>query len=119
MSQVTTYFFTGLAVQVSIGIHAKERAAPQRILIDLDYDCLQPATPDDEVSSVLDYDAVRKELEAIATGRHFNLQETLCRAILTMLTSKPEVLRARVSTRKPDIYPNVEAVGVALEMRKN
>jgi dihydroneopterin aldolase len=119
MSQVTTYFFTGLAVEVSIGIHAKERAAPQRILIDIDYDCLQAALPDDEISSVLDYDAVRKEIEAIATGRHFNLQETLCRAILTMLTSKAEVLRARVSTRKPDIYPNVEAVGVALQTKKS
>jgi dihydroneopterin aldolase len=118
VSGVVTHFFRGLSVQTSIGIHAFEKAAPQRMLIDIEYDCREP-TGADEIAAVLDYDGVREEVAAIARRGHFNLQETLCREILASLIARPQVIRARVSTRKPDVYPDVEAVGVILEERKS
>ena len=118
MTEFVTHFFRGLSVQASIGIHSAERAAPQRILIDLDYDVRQPRGHADEIAEVLDYDGVREEVARIARDRHFNLQETLCREILESLIARSPVLRARVSTRKPDVYPDCEAVGVILEQRK-
>ena len=116
---VVTHFFRGLSLQVSIGIHSVERAGPQRILIDLEYDVAQGRIHADDIAEVLDYDDVRDEVARIARDRHFNLQETLCREILDSLIARASVIRAKVSTRKPDIYPDCEAVGVVLEQRKS
>lgn len=119
MSGVVTYFFRGLSLQVRIGIHAPEKAAPQRLLIDLEYDCREAASPDDHIAAVLDYDTVRDEVAALAAARHFNLQETLCREILASLLAHPQVIRAKVEICKPDIYADVNAVGVRMEGRRS
>lgn len=115
MSKIITYFFRGLSLVVSIGLHASERAAPQRVIIDIDYDVGDPQDDADELSGHLDYDRVRRDIERIAGRGHFNLQETLCRTILDSLMTHEAVVRARVSTRKPDIYENCDSVGVSME----
>ncbi len=119
MNGIITYFFRGISEKVSIGLNPDEKAAPQRILIDLEYDCRDVAEADDALQAFLDYDAVRQEVAAIARRGHFNLQETLCRMILASLLARPQVIRAKVSVRKPDIYPDVESVGVAMEARSH
>ncbi len=50
----------------------------------------------------------------IVAGRRFNLQETVCRAIYDLVAARHGVVALRVSTRKPDIYPDCAAVGVEL-----
>jgi dihydroneopterin aldolase len=119
MEQVVTHFFRNYAIRARIGVHEHEKAAPQRILIDVDYDYRRPEGPEDKITSVLDYDGVREEIETIVRSRHFNLQETLCDMIMESLMARPEVVRVRVSTRKPNIYPDVEAVGIIIEQRKS
>jgi dihydroneopterin aldolase len=119
MAGVTTYFFRGLALKASIGFLAKEKAAPQTVMIDLEYDCRVKPESADEIGSVLNYDEVRAEVAAIVEKRHFNLQETLCREILSSLIARPEVIRAKVSVSKPEIYADVDAVGVILEARRS
>ena len=118
MTGILTYFFRGLSLNVSIGLHASERAAPQRVLIDIDYDVEDDSGGADSLNGHLDYDAVRRDVERIAGRGHFNLQETLCRAILGALMAREAIIRARVSTRKPDIYENCEAAGVSMEARR-
>jgi dihydroneopterin aldolase len=118
MTGFVTQFFTGLTLQVSIGIHEREKAAPQRLLIDLDYDVTVPAGAGDDLDGRLNYDHIREEVETIASSRHFNLQETLCAEILASLLAHGQITRARVSVRKPDAYRNVDAVGVMVEGRK-
>lgn len=49
--------------------------------------------------------------DRVARG-HIQLQETLCDDILTVMLSHPKVMAARVSTQKPDVYPDCESVGV-------
>lgn len=119
MTDILTYFFRGLSLTVSIGLHARERAAPQRVVVDIDYDVEDRGDGPDELNGHLDYDAVRRDVERIAGRGHFNLQETLCRAILDALMARRAIIRARVSTRKPDIYENCEAVGVSMEARRS
>ena len=107
-------FLTGMEVQAQIGIHDFEKAAPQRVLIDVDlYVSLEGSTPkDDRIDEVVDYDFIRAVIhERVARG-HIGLQETLCDDILTRLMQHTGVLAARVSSRKPDVYPDCEAVGV-------
>ena len=107
-------FLTGMEVQAHIGIHDFEQTAPQRVMIDVDlYVSLEGSTPkDDRIDEVVDYDFVRAVVHARVAKGHINLQETLCDDILTHLLEHTGVMAARVSTRKPDVYPDCEAVGV-------
>jgi dihydroneopterin aldolase len=107
-------FLRGLSVPVRIGIHDFEQAAPQRIVFDIElYVPLRHSTPQqDQIREVVDYDFVREVVLARVARGHINLQETLGDDILDALLAHPGVAAASVSTRKPDVYPDCEAVGV-------
>ena len=114
LSHCRRLFLTGMEVNARIGIHDFEQTAPQRVVIDVDlYVSLEGSTPkDDRIDEVVDYDFIRAVIhERVARG-HIGLQETLCDDILTRLLQHTGVLAARVSTRKPDVYPDCDAVGV-------
>jgi dihydroneopterin aldolase len=107
-------FLRGLTRQVSIGIHDFERAGAQRIIFDIDlYVPLTDSSPQrDQIEEVVDYDFVRDSVTQLLARGHIALQETLCDALLDALLAHPQVLAARVSTRKPDVYADCDAVGV-------
>ena len=107
-------FLRGLTVQAHIGIHDFEMQAAHRIVIDVDlYVSFAGTSPKDaRIDEVVDYDFVRAVVHARVAHGHVNLQETLCDDILTRLLEHTGVMAARVSTRKPDVYPDCEAVGV-------
>jgi dihydroneopterin aldolase len=42
---------------------------------------------------------------------HIHLQETLADDVLKLMLAHPHVRAARVSTEKPDVYPDCESVG--------
>jgi dihydroneopterin aldolase len=113
-------FLRGLTRQVSIGIHDFERAGAQRIIFDIDlYVPLTDSSPQrDQIDEVVDYDFVRDSVTRLLARGHIALQETLCDALLDALLAHPQVLAARVSTRKPDVYADCEAVGVEAFRRK-
>jgi dihydroneopterin aldolase len=99
---------------VRIGIHDFELKAPQRIVFDIElFVPLDNTTPaQDHIQEVVDYDFVREVVQARVARGHINLQETLGDDILSALLAHPGVAAASVSTRKPDVYPDCEAVGV-------
>jgi len=97
------------------GIHDCERGAPQRGLVSVEMDGDgDPTGAADSIGRVLDYDFVRTEILELVARRRFNLQETMCHAIVEMIAARPVVRRARVTTRKPDVYEDCEAVGFSL-----
>jgi dihydroneopterin aldolase len=107
-------FLRGFTVHVHIGIHDFELHAAQRIVLDVDlYVSMQGTSPkDDRIDEVVDYDFIRAVVHARIAQGHINLQETLCDDILNRLLEHTGVMAARVSTCKPDVYPDCEAVGV-------
>jgi dihydroneopterin aldolase len=107
-------FLRGLTVQAHIGIHDFELRSAQRIVIDVDlYVSFAGTKPkDDRIDEVVDYDFVRAVVHGRVAQGHINLQETLCDDILTRLLEHTGVMAARVSTRKPDVYDDCDAVGV-------
>jgi 7,8-dihydroneopterin aldolase/epimerase/oxygenase len=107
-------FLRGHSRMVRIGIHDFEQLAPQRLLFDVDlYVPLESSTPqNDQLAEVVDYDFVRQRIAELCESGHIGLQETLCDALLSALLAHPQVSAVRVSTRKPDVYPDCEAVGV-------
>ena len=115
----TTLFLHDHIVEVDIGIHDFEKAQPQRILISAEIDVEAGCGTQDDIATVLDYDFLRREIAALVDGRHFNLQETLCRSVITIIGRQPGVQAAVVSVRKPDVYPDCAAVGVRMRYRRS
>jgi dihydroneopterin aldolase len=107
-------FLRDYMVQVDIGVHDFEKLGPQRLCFNVElYVPLALSTPvSDELHEVVDYDFIRSTIaERIARG-HIHLQETLCDEVLALMLAHPLVRAARVSTEKPDVYPDCAAVGV-------
>jgi len=107
-------FLRGHELPVRIGAHDFEQHAPQRIVFHVDlYVPLALSTPSrDALSEVVDYDFIREAIARRVAGGHIQLQETLADGLLHDLLAHPGVRAARVSTEKPDVYPDCEAVGV-------
>jgi 7,8-dihydroneopterin aldolase/epimerase/oxygenase len=106
-------FLSNYAVNINIGVHEFEKKGEQRVLINVDlYIPLAQSTPHaDDLAEVVDYDFIRSTvMERVALG-HIHLQETLCDDLLALMLAHPRVKAARVSTAKPDVYPDCEAVG--------
>lgn len=97
-----------------------QKQAEQRIIVNVDlYVPLAESTPKaDAIAEVVDYDFIRTVVAARISRGHIELQETLCDAILADVLAHPKVMAARVSTEKPDVYPDCQAVGVEVFRRK-
>ena len=107
-------FLVDHEVPVRIGAHDFERGGPQRLVINVDlWVPLAETTPKaDRLEEVVDYDFIRRTVsERIARG-HIELQETLCDDLMAVLLAHPKVRAVRVSTAKPDVYPDCAAVGI-------
>lgn len=100
---------------VDIGFHDFEVGTPQRLIVTVEV-WLDDASfaAEDCVSAAWDYDFLRTEIGILAGARRYNLQETLARAIYDIVAARRGVTALRVSTRKPDIYPDCAGVGVEL-----
>jgi dihydroneopterin aldolase len=109
----------GIEASAAIGIHDFEKTARQKLLVSVAL-ILPHRAPGsdrtDEIAHVEDYDFVREGVLDLAARRRFNLQETLCQAILDLCLARDGVLGAVVQTDKPDVYPGV--AGVACRMAR-
>jgi len=109
-------FLRDYQVMSNIGVHDFEKVAEQRVLFNVDlFIPLASSTPaQDELSEVVDYDFIRFTIEERVAQGHIQLQETLCDDIARALLLHPKVRGVQVSTRKPDVYPDCESVGVEI-----
>jgi 7,8-dihydroneopterin aldolase/epimerase/oxygenase len=101
-------------VRINIGVHEFEKRGEQRVLINVDlFVPLALSTPHaDQLGEVLDYDFIRSSIAERVSRGHIHLQETLADDVLGLMLAHPRVRAARVSTEKPDVYPDCDAVGV-------
>jgi len=106
-------FLRDYEVWINIGVHDFEKKGEQRVLINVDlYIPLAMSTPKaDELDEVVDYDFIRRTIAGRVQQGHIHLQETLCDDVLALMLAHPRVRAVRVSTEKPDVYPDCEAVG--------
>ena len=107
-------FLRNYEVMINIGVHDFEKKAEQRVLINVDlFIPLEQSTPKaDQLSEVVDYDFMRETIAKRISKGHIHLQETLCDDVVKAMLMHPRVRAARVSTMKPDVYPDCEGVGV-------
>jgi dihydroneopterin aldolase len=107
-------FLRNYEVMINIGVHDFEKRGEQRVLINVDlYIPLAQSTPKaDQLDEVVDYDFMRETVARRMAQGHVHLQETLCDDVARSMLAHPRVRAVRVSTMKPDVYPDCEGVGV-------
>jgi dihydroneopterin aldolase len=107
-------FLRDYEIHINIGVHDFEKKAEQRVILNVDlYVPLSMNTPSkDALEEVVDYDFMRETIKALSSHGHIQLQETFCDDIVTAMLLHPKVIAARVSTAKPDVYPDCHSVGV-------
>jgi dihydroneopterin aldolase len=103
------------ALPVDIGFHEFEIGSPQRLFVTVEV-WVEAAyfAAEDDATRAWDYDFLRTEIGRLAEGRRFNLQETFVREVYDLVAARRGVTKLRVTTRKPDIYPDCAGVGVDL-----
>jgi dihydroneopterin aldolase len=104
---------TAQEVEIIIGLHDFERHAPQRVVISV-----QVLTADlrGDAESFMDYDAIVAHIRSYA-GQRVDTQENLVLAVHHYVSGLPHVAKARVSSRKPDIFGDVAWVGLSYPAR--
>ena len=114
LSKCRRLFLRNYEVLINIGVHEFEKKGEQRVMINVDlFIPLAVSTPHgDHLEEVVDYDFIRTTIARRMAQGHIHLQETLCDDVVSAMLAHPKVLAARVSTEKPDVYPDCEAVGV-------
>jgi dihydroneopterin aldolase len=104
-----------IEVMADIGFHAFEIGVPQRLLVSVELWLDRAAPPaDDSPGAAWDYDVVVQAVRNLATERRYNLQETLVHAIFERVASLHGIAALKVSSVKPDVYPDARGVGVEI-----
>jgi dihydroneopterin aldolase len=107
-------FLRDHVVPVQIGAHDFEKGVTQRLVFNVElfvpYASTTPKA--DKLAEVVDYDFVREVIAARIAQGHVELQETLCDDLAAKMLAHPQVRAVRLSTQKPDVYPDCAGVGV-------
>lgn len=121
LSDCRRLFLRNYEVMINIGVHEFEKKGEQRVLINVDlYIPLALSTPkEDHLHEVVDYDFIRSTIANRMAEGHVHLQETLCDDVVRAMLAHPNVRAVRVSTMKPDVYPDCEGVGVEVFQMKD
>lgn len=101
------------------GVTAEERAAGQRLSVDIEIDCdLRKASQSDHLDDTIDYDRLCGDVARLGRETHVQLIETLAEKIAAKVLEKPKV--ASVLVRLKKCLPPREEIrgGVAVEIRR-
>ncbi len=118
-------FLRDMVLLASVGVHAFEHEARQRLRINVDLAVtdedaasLSRAAPRrDDLSRVVDYEAVAARVRGIVQAGHVRLLETLAERLAETCLEDSRVRSVRIRVEKLDIFPDVAAVGVEIERR--
>ena len=107
-------------IAVSIGAHDFEKVKLQNVIFNVElfvpYVLSTPQT--DRLSEVLDYDFIRERIATRIQIGHIELQETLCDDLASGFLAHPLVQAVRLSSYKPDVYPDCEGIGIEVFRQK-
>lgn len=119
-------FIRDLTLMASIGIYPHEHAARQRIRVNVDLAVEDDAGPGlsrpgvgrDELSRVVDYEAVAAKVRAIVAAGHVRLVETLAERMAEACLEDHRTHVARIRIEKLDVFPDAASAGVEIERRR-
>ena len=113
-------FLRDLVLSASIGVHAHEHQGPQRIRVNVDLGVLDDGARPlsrvpvgrDQLSRVVDYEALANRVRSIVAAGHVRLVETLAERIAEACLEDGRVELARIRVEKLDVFADAASAGV-------
>ncbi len=107
--------FEDIGLDLRIGAYASERHGPQRVVVSAEL-LVVPAVPlgADDLAEVVDYDAIHRDIVALAAAPHVDLQETLAERVAALCLKPRDAAAVEVYVRKVDVYPDCRSVGIRI-----
>ena len=112
---VRRVFIRDMVLQAAIGVYPHEQGGTQRVRVNIDLAVRETGVDDDRLGSVVSYELVVHQVQAIVAAGHIRLVETLAERIATSCLDDKRVLRALVRVEKLDVFDAVGSVGVEVE----
>lgn len=110
-------FFRNFKLNASIGLLPHEKQRKQTLLINLEFgiDASKVAV----LADTIDYAKVRDTLIKLIDAKHYDLLECLAELICEKLSRQFNLHWIKLSLEKPDIFDDMEAVGLVIERQVN
>ncbi len=108
-------FIDDMRVDAWVGIYDREKAAPQRLQIDLTFGVPDAAAQKDDIADTIDYAQVIARIRSELATEKFNLLETLGEHIVAMLFDEFRAPWVKISIAKAGIMKDVKRVGVFIQ----
>jgi dihydroneopterin aldolase len=112
-------FIRDLRVRCIIGVYEGERQASQEILISVElFTGTRRAAKTDALADCVDYDALAKEIRALAEKARLFTVEALAEDIAHLCLSRSKVRKVMVRVEKPGAVEGTASVGVEIERKR-
>ena len=109
-------FIEEMKIETIIGVSEWERALPQTLLIDLEMTLPKmTSATSDLITDTIDYAVVSERIKSISSNHTFKLLEPLAYLIIETLEKEFKSPWIKLKISKPQILPQVKAVGVIFE----
>ena len=109
-------FIEEMKIETIIGVSEWERALPQTLLIDLEMTLPKmTSATSDLITDTIDYAVVSERIKSISSNHTFKLLEPLAHLIIETLEKEFKSPWIKLKISKPQILPQVKAVGVIFE----
>lgn len=108
-------FIEELRVAARVGIHPREKLAPQRLELDLTFGVPDIAAQHDDIADTIDYAKVIERIRAELGARHFNLLETLGEFVVGILLEDFGAPWVKIRIAKVGVMRGVRCVGVFIQ----
>ena len=109
-----------LIINMFVGIHAFEKKKKQRVKFNITITTDSKIEPNKkDLSSILDYEKVIKNLKLLVEKRHYDLLEDLSESIFEMIFGNKLVKKINLKLEKLDIIKDADSVGIEVSKIKN
>jgi FolB domain-containing protein len=120
MPAMDRIFIHDLELTCVIGLNESERAAPQRVLVDVSlFTDVRDVGRSDDRADILDYKAVAKAIAAYVEASEHYLVEALATAIARICVVEHGAERVVVRVQKPGALRLAGSVGVEIERSRD
>jgi dihydroneopterin aldolase len=106
----------GITTERDIGMHAWEKypQRPNRLIIDIELYCAVETALNPTKETIVNYEHIREFIKTWPTLPHTDFLETAAEELLVECFKDKRVQTVMVSIRKPDVYTEIEGVGVEI-----
>ncbi|MBX3686352.1 MAG: dihydroneopterin aldolase [Rhodocyclaceae bacterium] len=108
-------FIEDLRVDARVGIYDREKAAPQRLELNLTFGVPDSAAQHDDIADTINYATVIERIREELALRHFNLIESLGEFVVKLLFDEFGVPWVKIHIAKIGVMRGVKRVGVFIQ----